>query len=198
MDWYEQLPPLCPPTDASPCNGRKVILQMIVTSFRKGSYSLIRCSSVKVLMSVLLIKDMNKKLYIERILDFCDVPQLFIARDAFDTIYLCLLFEDDPSCRYTAIRVSSERLQSFLSGKEDLRCLFDNPENAFEYFDVEYRDNEYFFQPHESASVGEDRLPLTGYLMPENEQESVVVHIPVSDRNLLKDLVRKFGWACVF
>ena len=177
---------------------RKVILQMIVTSFRKGSYSLIRCSSVKVLMSVLLIKDMNKKLYIERILDFCDVPQLFIARDAFDTIYLCLLFEDDPSCRYTAIRVSSERLQSFLSGKEDLRCLFDNPENAFEYFDVEYRDNEYFFQPHESASVGEDRLPLTGYLMPENEQESVVVHIPVSDRNLLKDLVRKFGWACVF
>ena len=22
MDWYEQLPPLCPPTDASPCNGR--------------------------------------------------------------------------------------------------------------------------------------------------------------------------------
>ena len=22
MDWYEQLPPLCPPTDANPCNGR--------------------------------------------------------------------------------------------------------------------------------------------------------------------------------
>ena len=141
---------------------------------------------------------MNKKLYIERILDFCDVPQLFVARDAFDTIYLCLLFEDEPSCRYTAIRVSSERLQSFLSGKEDLRFLFDNPENAFEYFDVEYRDNEYFFQPHVSASVGEERLPLTGYRMPENEHESVVVHIPVSDRNLLKDLVRKFGWACVF
>ena len=79
-----------------------------------------------------------------------------------------------------------------------MRFLFDNPENAFEYFDVEYRDNEYFFQPHVSASVGEERLPLTGYRMPENEHESVVVHIPVSDRNLLKDLVRKFGWACVF
>ena len=104
---------------------------------------------------------MNKKLYIERILDFCDVPQLFIARDAFDTIYLCLLFEDEPSCRYTAIRVSSERLQSFLSGREDLRFLFDNPENAFEYFDVEYRDNEYFFQPHESASVGDACLRMS-------------------------------------
>ncbi|MBP3777487.1 MAG: hypothetical protein J6I37_10930 [Prevotella sp.] len=123
---------------------------------------------------------------------------MFIARDAFDTIYLCLLYEDEPLCKYTAIRVSNDRLQSFLSGKEDLRYLFDNPENAFEYFDVEYHDSEYFFQPHEVASVGEERLPLKGYRMPENEQESVVVHIPVSDRNLLKDLVRKFGWACVF
>ena len=89
-------------------------------------------------------------------------------------------------------------IRQFVFRVSDLRFLFDNPENAFEDFDVEYRDNEYFFQPHESASVGEERLPLTGYRMPENEHESVVVHIPVSDRNLLKDLVRKFGWACVF
>ena len=59
---------------------------------------------------------MNNKLFVERILDFCDVPQLFIARDTFDTIYLCLLYEDTPSCLYTAIRISNERLQNFLSG----------------------------------------------------------------------------------
>lgn len=29
------------------------------------------------------------------------------------------------------------------------------------------------------------------------QQESVVVTIPVSDRNLLRDLSRKFGWACM-
>ena len=63
---------------------------------------------------------MNNKLTIDRILDFCDVPQLFIARDAFDTIYLCLLYDDEPSCLYTAIRISNSRLQSFLSGDEDL------------------------------------------------------------------------------
>jgi hypothetical protein len=84
---------------------------------------------------------MNNKLTIDRILDFCDVPQLFIARDAFDTIYLCLLYEDEPSCQYTAIRISNNRLQEFLGGEKDLRELFDNPETAFEYFDVEYRDD---------------------------------------------------------
>lgn len=57
---------------------------------------------------------MNGKLNIEKILDFCDVPQLFVARDAFDTIYLCLLYEDEPSCQYTAIRVSNERLSCFI------------------------------------------------------------------------------------
>ena len=141
---------------------------------------------------------MNNKLTIDRILDFCDVPQLFIARDAFETIYLCLLYDDYPSCKYTAIRISNNRLQSFLNGDGDLRELFDKPETPFEYFDVEYRDDDYYFEPHQSASVGEERLPLSGYKMSGDEHESVVVHIPVKDRNLLKDLVRKFGWACVF
>ena len=141
---------------------------------------------------------MNDKLIIENILDFCDVPQLFVARDAFDTIYLCLLYEDEPTCKYTAIRVSSDRLLTFLNGKEDLRNLFVNPETPSEYFNVEYSNGEYLFNHLSEASLSEDKLPLSGYTIAESKQESVVVHIPVSDRNLLKDLVRKFGWACVF
>ena len=31
-----------------------------------------------------------------------------------------------------------------------------------------------------------------------NQRETVCVTIPVRDRNLLQELVRKFGWACVF
>ena len=31
-----------------------------------------------------------------------------------------------------------------------------------------------------------------------NQRETVSVTIPVKDRNLLQELVRKFGWACVF
>jgi len=32
----------------------------------------------------------------------------------------------------------------------------------------------------------------------DNQHETVAVTIPVRDRNLLQELVRKFGWACVF
>ena len=32
----------------------------------------------------------------------------------------------------------------------------------------------------------------------DNQHENVTVTIPVRDRNLLKEIVRKFGWACVF
>ena len=140
---------------------------------------------------------MNNKLKIEKILDFYDVPQLFIARDHFDTMYLCLLYEDQPSCQYTAVKISTERLQSFLSGQEDLRKIFDNPEIPFEYFDVEYTNDNYIFQKHQDTFVGESRLPSQGYRMNSNELESVVVQIPIQDRNLLKDLVRKFGWASI-
>jgi addiction module HigA family antidote len=31
-----------------------------------------------------------------------------------------------------------------------------------------------------------------------SQRETVAVTIPVRDRNLLQELVRKFGWACVF
>ena len=32
----------------------------------------------------------------------------------------------------------------------------------------------------------------------DNQRETVAFTIPVRDRNLLQELVRKFGWACVF
>ena len=32
----------------------------------------------------------------------------------------------------------------------------------------------------------------------DSQHENVTVTIPVRDRNLLKEIVRKFGWACVF
>ena len=32
----------------------------------------------------------------------------------------------------------------------------------------------------------------------DNQRETVSVTIPIRDRNLLQELARKFGWACVF
>lgn len=140
---------------------------------------------------------METKLTIDQILDYCDVPQLFTARDTFDTLYLCLLYEDNPICSYTAIRLSSKRLTEFLSGKLDLRFLFVHPELDQEYFDVVFQNNEYQMGTMLKQTLPEERLPAEGYYMVSNSRENVVVNIPMNDRNLLKELVRKFGWACL-
>ena len=140
---------------------------------------------------------METKLTIDQILDYCDVPQLFTARDTFDTLYLCLLYEDNPICSYTAIRLSSKRLTEFLSGKLDLRFLFVHPELDQEYFDVVFQNNEYQMGTTLKQSLPEERLPAEGYYMVSNSRENIVVNIPMNDRNLLKELVRKFGWACM-
>lgn len=140
---------------------------------------------------------MEDTLRIDKLLDFCDVPQLFVARDAFDTLYLCLLYEDEPNCRYTGIRISSRRLDAFLAGDADLRLLFLQPENAQEYYDVVFQSGEYRKMLFWEKILPEDKLPAEGYVLPKDNRENIVINLPVKDRNLLTELVRKFGWACM-
>ena len=140
---------------------------------------------------------MENVLRIEKILDFCDVPQLFVARDAFDTLYLCLLYEDELLCRYTGIRISARRLEDFLSGGIDLRSLFIHPENKHEYFDVVFQTGQYQHERLMEKSLPEDKLPAEGYILSGDMHENVVINLPVKDRSLLAELVRKFGWACM-
>ncbi|MGI6223851.1 MAG: DUF6575 domain-containing protein [Prevotella sp.] len=101
---------------------------------------------------------MTNILRLDKILDFYDVPQLFIARDKFEALYICLLYEDEPLCRYTAVRISGKRLSDFLTGNVDLREIFVNPENKGEYFDVAFSDNEYQIMPLSVSQLPEERL----------------------------------------
>ena len=41
-------------------------------------------------------------------------------------------------------------------------------------------------------------LESTNAQIDDKEQETVSITIPIRDRNLLREIVRKFGWACVF
>ena len=68
-------------------------------------------------------------LFLDRILEFYDVPQILVAKDSFGTQYLCLLFDDGAGCRYTGIKISSSRLDDYWGGRIDLRTLYLNPEN---------------------------------------------------------------------
>ena len=143
---------------------------------------------------------MNKKqstLKVDSILEYYDNPQLLTARDCFDTLYLCLLYEDTPECKYTAIRISSKRLQDFCIGKKDLRSLFISPESNLEYFDVRYSNNSLVLDFKISTTISEERLPDEGYYLETSGKESIVVNIPVKDKGLFTELVRKFGWACM-
>ena len=108
-----------------------------------------------------------------------------------------MLYEDTPECKYTAIRISSKRLQDFCIGKKDLRSLFISPESNLEYFDVRYSNNSLVLDSKISTTISEERLPDEGYYLETSGKESIVVNIPVKDKGLFTELVRKFGWACM-
>ncbi len=135
---------------------------------------------------------------VEKILDFYDVPQLFIGRDNFDTLYLSLLYSDSPECKYTGIRISNSRLGEFLSGKIELRKIMLYPETEGEYFDIIMKNGEFCIDSEIKAPLTEDKLPAEGYSFCADEKENVTINIPVSDRGLLMDIVKKFGWACMY
>lgn len=141
---------------------------------------------------------MNDILTMERVIDYYDQPQLFVARDSFNTLYLCLLFDDEPTAQYTAIRISDSRLKSFASGSLDLRTIYEQPEIGGEYFDVSFIENAYRIRPAAFKTIGEERLPAEGYTASRPQTESITVSVPSSDTSLLFDIAKKFGWACMF
>ena len=140
---------------------------------------------------------MNDGLTIDKILDYYDEPQLFIARDMFDAQYICLLYADDEKPKYTAVKISNAKLTDFLSGKVDLRQLFVSPEMKGEYYEVVGNDDHLSITLLECATLPEDRLPDSGYMLDADTQESITVHLPIKDHGLFTELVRKFGWACM-
>ena len=71
------------------------------------------------------------------------------------------------------------------------------PESDGEYFDITMKNNEFYIDSELTKPLTEDRLPEEGYSFCADEKENVVINIPVSDRGLLMDIVKKFGWACM-
>lgn len=140
---------------------------------------------------------MSNILRLDKILDYYDEPQLFVARDKFDALYICLLYDDATAYRYTAVKISNIRLNGFLSGKEDLRAIFVNPENIGEYFDVVYDKGNYVATSLNASTISEERLPSEGYTIDADTNETMTVNLPIKDHGLFTELVHKFGWACL-
>lgn len=83
------------------------------------------------------------------------------------------------------------------AGKADLRLLYLQPENEHEYYDVVFQSGEYQKTLLKESVLLEDKLPAEGYVLSGEKRENVVINLPIKDRSLLAELVRKFGWACM-
>lgn len=139
----------------------------------------------------------NRTLILERILEYIDVPQLFLGRDSFDTQYLCLLYEDEPICRYTSIRISTNRFAAYCQGKIDLRALFVEAESRNEYFDLTFQNGEYIMATEPFSTITEDRLPEEGFYHDSSDDEMITVAVPKRERFSFFQLMRKHGWVAM-
>lgn len=115
----------------------------------------------------------NIKLHMEKVLDFYDTPQLFVAKECEDgTLYLCLLYHinNDGTSLHIAIDISKERLDKLMSGELDLRDVFTNPERF--WFDM--TDNGEMIATIRTEPPTEDMLPDKGYYL---NYESTMIKI---------------------
>lgn len=75
--------------------------------------------------------------------------------------------------------------------------IYLQPENEHEYYDVVFQSGEYQKTLLKESVLLEDKLPAEGYVLSGEKRENVVINLPIKDRSLLAELVRKFGWACM-
>ncbi len=120
---------------------------------------------------------MARSLRFERILDYYDQPELFIAADAVDTKYLCMAIPAEaerPS--YLCVPVSPSRLHDFLFGKVDLRSSFKSPENGEVYLATAIGDLSAFpVDSIDPVTIREEWLPEEGLLYGQVDHESELV-----------------------
>lgn len=135
-------------------------------------------------------------LEILQILEFFDLPELFVAKDNVNTKYLCLLVDtNENKPNYIVTPISTERLTFYLHGKLDLREVFQNSELRQWYIikDVTSKCFEASFL--EISEIPEEYLPDEGlYFQSSTVEEKIIVnealelnntiiHFSLSDKN---------------
>lgn len=113
-----------------------------------------------------------RTLRLTKILEYYDVPQLFVATDVLESNYICMLTEFTPNIgyQYFAVQVSLEKLKSFLHGEEELRQLYLRPEVEDAYFKVIVHKNIITAEVLSNDVITESILPADGYYYEEDEE----------------------------
>lgn len=141
------------------------------------------------------------KLTLKNILEFYDMPQLFVATDAIGTNYLCLLYKQDEGCYYLGVQVSEMRLKNYIDGLLDLRIIYTEPEKENSLYEVIVAQEKISATKLlQQNDITEDMLPEAGYYhdaddyIANNDTETLQLDIPANDRNFFCDIVRRMGW----
>lgn len=114
-----------------------------------------------------------RTLKLTKILEFYDVPQLFVAIDLLNSNFICMMTEfiADSGYIYFAVQVSQDRLKRFLLGEEDLRQLYLNPEVEDAYFKVTVHNQVITAEAFSRDRITESILPDEGYYY-ENDEDT--------------------------
>jgi hypothetical protein len=136
------------------------------------------------------------KLTVGKVLIYYDVPQLFSAKDAVGSNYLCLLVDDtDAKLQYLTLPVSNKKLTEVVTGTIDLRTAFITSELQKWLIINEFTDNEAIASEVDFQTVPEEYLPSEGYycsIYDSSEQlitsevlerELTIVHLAIEDGN---------------
>ncbi len=106
------------------------------------------------------------------ILFHTDAPDLVLARDEFNTAYLCLLLRLDAEGHYYfAVKISSGRLSDLRNGKIDLRTAFKTPEQPIYFRGHVPPDEKVAISLEPVSEVPEDWFPREGFLLSAFEDE---------------------------
>lgn len=100
------------------------------------------------------------------ILEYYDVPQLFVAKFGGSESYLiCMLenIDEIKGCMFLGVKVSKARLNDFYQKEIDLRSIFVNPEFEHSFFKVTENKWEYVAELIPRKTLSEEELPGNSY-----------------------------------
>ena len=104
------------------------------------------------------------ELKLVRILEYYDVPQLFIAEDAIGVHFLCLLYDiaNDGELKIIGVTVSDDKLNGFIEGQVDLLTMFTSQEFEDSIFNIHMK-KEGIYAEHYKGLLDSSMLPDEGY-----------------------------------
>lgn len=112
-----------------------------------------------------------RNLRLTKILEYYDVPQLFLAIDQLNSNFVCMMTEFIAGTGYIyfAVQVSESKLRDFLLGEVDLRQLYISPEVEDAYFRVVVHNQIISAESFSRDNITESILPDEGYYYEEDD-----------------------------